>query len=242
VSRDALNIDGLGERHITRFYSLGLITSPVDIFTFEERNLSLNEPIETWEGWGKQSAQNLWEAINKARTMPLDRLIYAMGIPQIGQTTAKLLAKHYTNFEKFLENVVAANQNDANAYKDLTQIEGIGHGMARDIVDFFQHRHNLQMVEGLLQNITVLDYEPSDHLPLSGTTVVFTGSLAHISRNEAKSQAEKLGAKVASTVSAQTTFVVAGRDAGQKLKSAQNLVVKIIDETAWQKMVEDAAL
>ncbi len=242
VSRDALNIDGLGERHIARFYGLGLIASPVDIFTLEERNKSFNEKIENWEGWGNQSTQNLWNAINRVRTMPLDRLIYALGIPQIGQNTAKLLAKHYTKFENFLKSIVAVNQNGTNVDKELTKIEGIGHGMARDIIDFFQQKHNLQMVEGLLQHITVLACKISDNLPFSGKTIVFTGSLEHISRGEAKFQAEKLGAKVASVVSAQTTFVVAGKDAGQKLKAAINLKVEVINEIAWQKMVENANL
>ncbi len=241
VSRDALNIDGLGEKHMARFYGLNLITSPVDIFTLEERNQSSKEPIENWEGWGKQSTQNLWDAINKVRSMPLDRLIYALGIPQIGETTAKLLAKHYKTFEKFLENIISVNQNDTKAYKELTEIEGIGHGMARDIVDFFQQKHNLQMVEGLLQHVNVLPCEVSDNLPLSEKTIVFTGSLENISRSEAKSQAEKLGAKVASAVSAQTTFVVAGSDAGKKLKAAHSLNVTVIDEAGWQKMVEEAA-
>lgn len=242
VSRDALNIDGLGEKHITKFYGLNLITSPVDIFTLEEGNKSFSEPIETWEGWGKQSAQNLWDSINKARTMPLDRLIFALGIPQVGQTTAKLLAKHYKTFEKFLENIIAANKDESRVYNELIGIEGIGHGMARDIVDFFQQKHNVQMVESLLQYLVVLPCEDSNNLPLSGKIVVFTGSLEQISRSEAKSQAEKLGAKVASSVSSHTTFVVAGKDAGQKLKAAHNLGVKIIDEEAWKKTVEETKL
>ena len=111
--------------------------------------------------------------------------------------------------------------------------------MARDIVDFFQQKHNAQMVEGLLQHITVVAHEISDNLPLSGKIVVFTGSFEHISRQEAKFQAEKLGAKVTSSVSANTNFVIAGKDAGQKLKAAQSLGVKIIEEANWQKMVEE---
>jgi DNA ligase (NAD+) len=237
VSRDALNIDGLGEKHIARFYALNLITTPVDIFTLEERNKNFKEPLETWEGWGKQSAQNLWDAINKVRVLSLDKLIYALGIPQIGQTTAKLLAKHFTVFERFLETILNAHQNDAMVQKELMPIEGIGHGMARDIIDFFQQKHNVQMVEGLLKHITVLAYTVADNLPLSGKTIVFTGSLELISRSEAKAQAEKLGAKVGSAVSAQTTFVVAGKDAGQKLKAASALGVEVIDENAWQEMI-----
>ncbi len=238
VSRDALNIDGLGEKHVARFYALNLITTPVDIFTLEERSKAHSEPLETWEGWGKQSAQNLWDAIHKVRTLPLDKLIFALGIPQIGQTTAKLLAKHFVVFEKFLETLLQAHQNNSAAYQELMHIEGIGHGIARDVVDFFQQKHNLQMVESLLTHINVLPYEIGSDLPLSGKIVVFTGGLEHISRSEAKAQAEKLGAKVGSAVSAHTTFVVAGKDAGQKLKAAKELGVEIIDEGAWQKMVE----
>lgn len=237
VSRDALNIDGLGEKHVAKFYALGLISSPVDIFTLEERNKASSEPLEKWEGWGKQSAQNLWDAIHKVRTLPLDKLIYALGIPQVGQTTAKLLAKHFITFEHFLEAILKAHQNNSEVYKELVHIEGIGHGMARDIVDFFQQKHNLQMVEGLLKYITVMPYEKNNNLPLSGKTVVFTGSLEHISRSEAKAQAEKLGAKVGSSVSSHTSFVIAGKDAGQKLKAANDLGIKIINEEQWQEIV-----
>ncbi len=237
VSRDALNIDGLGEKHIARFYALNLIATPVDIFTLEDRNKTLKESLQTWEGWGKQSVQNLWDAINKVRTLPLDKLIYALGIPQIGQTTAKLLAKHFMVFERFLETILKAHQSDSIVHKELMPIEGIGHGMARDIIDFFQQKHNLQMVEGLLKHITVLPYEVASNLSLSGKTIVFTGGLEKISRSEAKAQAEKLGAKLGSAVSAQTTFVVAGKDAGQKLKVAKELGIQVIDETAWQEMV-----
>lgn len=240
VSRDALNIDGLGEKHIARFYALNLITTPVDIFTLEDRNKNFKEPLEIWEGWGKQSTQNLWDAINKVRTLTLDKLIYALGIPQVGQITAKLLAKHFMIFERFLETILNAHQNGSIVQKELMTIEGIGHGMARDIIDFFQQKHNVQMVEGLLKHINVLPYKVADNLPLSGKTVVFTGSLELISRSEAKAQAEKLGAKVGSSVSAHTTFVVAGKDAGQKLKAATALGISVIDENAWHDMIVKA--
>ena len=142
ASRDALNIDGLGERNMARFYGLNIISTPVDIFTLEQRNKTFDEPIEKWEGWGKQSAQNLWDAINKVRVLPLDRLIFALGIPQIGQTTAKLLAKHFINFERFLETILKAFQNDSLVQKELMNIEGIGHGMARDMIDFLRDCSN----------------------------------------------------------------------------------------------------
>lgn len=238
VSRDALNIDGLGERNIAKFYALSLITNPVDIFTLEERNKTFKDPLEKWEGWGKQSAQNLWDGINKVRLLPLNKLIFALGIPQIGQTTAKLLAKHFVTFEHFLETILKAHQDDVLLHKELMPIEGIGHIMARDIIDFFQQKHNLQMVEGLLKHIQVLPHVVEENLPLSGKTIVFTGSMELISRSEAKAQAEKLGAKVGSAVSAHTTFVVAGKDAGQKLKAATVLGVEVINETAWQEMMQ----
>lgn len=240
VGREALNIDGLGEKHVAKFYALGLVATPADIFSLEERNKASSEPLEKWEGWGKQSAQNLWDAINKVRELSLDKLIYALGIPQVGQTTAKLLAKHFSTFERFLEALLKAHQNNLAVHKELMHIEGIGHGMARDIVDFFEQKHNLQMVESLLKHINVIPYEENNNLLLSGKTVVFTGSLEHISRSEAKAQAEKLGAKVGSAVSSHTTFVVAGKDAGQKLKAANDLGIKILDEEAWQEMVSTA--
>ncbi len=238
VSRDAFNIDGLGEKNIAKFYSLGMIKTPSDIFTIQERNSSALTPIENWDGWGKQSAQNLWDAINKVRTVSLDRLIYALGIPQIGQTTAKLLARYYLNFNSFLSNIVQSHESNGKVFQDLTHIEGIGHGMAQDIIDFFQQKHNVQMIETLLQHIQVMNYKVDTNLPFYGKLVVFTGSLQTISRSEAKAQAERLGAKVASSVSSSTSLVIAGADAGQKLRNAQKLNVEIIDEKAWLEMVD----
>lgn len=238
ISRDAFNIDGLGERNIAKFYGLGMIKIPSDIFTMQERNRNALTPLENWDGWGKQSAQNLWDAIDKVRTINLDRLIYALGIPQIGQTTAKLLARYYISFNNFLSNIVKSHESNGKVFQELTHIEGIGHGMAQDIIDFFQHKHNVQMIETLLQHINVVDHVVDTNLPLYGKSVVFTGSLETISRSEAKAQAERLGAKVASSVSASTSYVIAGADAGQKLRNAQKLNVEIISEQDWLKMVE----
>jgi DNA ligase (NAD+) len=239
VSRDAFNIEGFGEKNVAKFYSLGMIKLPVDIFTLEAKNQTAITPIETWDGWGKQSTQNLWNAINKVKTISLEKLIYALGIPQIGQTTAKLLARYYISFSNFLTSIVNSNESNGKVFQELTQIEGIGHGMAQDIIDFFQQKHNVQMVEALLQHLTVNNHVAEDNLPLYGKSVVFTGSLQTISRSEAKAQAERLGAKVASSVSAATSFVIAGADAGQKLRNAQKLNVEIIDEKAWLEMVDE---
>lgn len=238
VSRDAFDIEGLGIRNIETFFTDELIKNPVDIFTLEERDKGSLTPLRCREGWGGQSVQNLFAAINKRRTISLDRFIYALGISQIGAVTAKLLAKHYISLDNLKKCMVLAVDPLTEAYQDLLSLDGIGESTAADLVYFFQEHHNINILERLLTQIQVEDFylEISDHTPLSGKTVVFTGSLQTMSRAEAKATAERLGAKVAGSVSKKTDYVVIGEEAGSKAKVAADLGVHVLNEEEWTRI------
>lgn len=235
VSREAFDIEGLGGRHIEAFYMDDFIKNPVDIFTFEERDMKSLTPLRYREGWGPQSAQNLFNAINNRRHIPLNRFIYALGILQIGVVTAKLLAKHYISFSKLKEQMIQANDPSSEAYQDLLSLDGIGQSTAAELIYFFQEPHNIDIIDRLVNQIHVEDFHSvaSDNMPLAGKTIVFTGTLQAMSRAEAKATAERLGAKVAGSVSRKTDFVVIGVDAGSKAKTATDLGVKILSEDEW---------
>ncbi len=240
VSRDAFDIEGLGIRNIETFFADGLIKNPADIFTLEQRDKGSLTPLRCKEGWGGQSTQNLFAAINKRRTIPLNRFIYALGISQIGVVTAKLLAKHYLSFDSLQHSMMSAADSTAEAYQELLSMDGIGQSTAVDLIYFFQEPHNIDIVKQLLEQIQVEDFqlEVSDHLPLAGQTVVFTGSLKMMSRAEAKATAERLGAKVAGSVSKKTNFVVVGADAGSKAKAATEFGVQVLNEDDWNRMAQ----
>jgi DNA ligase (NAD+) len=240
VSRDAFDIEGFGSKHVDAFYKEGLIRSPQDIFTLEKRDQESLTPLRFREGWGPQSAQNLFKAIKARRKIPLHRFIYALGIPQVGQATAKLLARHYLSYTAFRDAMIAAKDQTSEAYAGLISIDGIGPSVSEDLIAFFDEPHNLQVLHDLLEEITVLNETPpqiSDS-PLANKTIVFTGTLEHMTRAEAKVRAESLGAKVSSSVSAKTDYVVVGADAGSKAKAAHALGVKVLGEEAWLKLLE----
>lgn len=238
VSRDGFDIEGFGAKHVVAFYKEGLIRFPQDIFTLEERDRQSLTPLRNREGWGALSAQNLFKAIEAKRKIALHRFIYALGIPQIGQATAKLLARHYLSYGHWKEAMVAAKDHTSEAYEALTLIDGIGPSMSEDLIAFFDEPHNLEILNTLLKEITVLDEDPAPFgsSPLSGKTIVFTGTLQHMSRVEAKVRAETLGAKVASSVSSKTDYVVIGEDAGSKAKKAKDLGISILTEDEWMEM------
>lgn len=240
VSRDAFDIEGLGIRHIEAFFVDGLIKNPVDIFTLEERDKQSLTPLRCREGWGAQSAQNLFNAINKRRQVSLDRFIYALGILQIGAVTAKLLAKHYVSFSRLKEQMIQANDPSSEAYHELLSLDGIGQSTAADLIYFFQEPHNIDIIDRLLDQVHVEDFHSvaSESMPLVGKTVVFTGTLQEMSRAEAKATAERLGAKVAGSVSKKTDFVVVGADAGSKAKTATDLGVQILSEDEWLRLAQ----
>jgi DNA ligase (NAD+) len=237
VSRNAFDIEGLGEKHITAFYEDGLIKEPADIFRLEKQYGAGGKAVAAREGWGEQSAAKLFEAINRRRKIPLDRFINALGIRHVGETTAKLLARNFHTMEAFL-----AAMESPQAMQELDSISGIGETVAEAIKDFFDEPHNRKALDHLLPE---LDVQPvaapkTTHSPVAGKTVVFTGTLEKMTRPEAKARAEALGAKVAGSVSKKTDIVVAGPGAGSKLAEAQKLGVEVLDEDGWLKLIGEA--
>jgi len=230
VSRNAFDIDGMGDKVIEEFLSLDLIASPPDIFTLEKRKVKIDE----LEGWGETSARNLFDAINARRSIALDRFIYALGIPHIGETNARLLARAYGSAEALRDAMrLAAKGEEEEAHQELMSHDGIGPIVAEAIVDFFGEPHNVEVFDKLLKLVTATPLEAVRQSPVSGKTVVFTGALERMTREEAKAMAERLGAKVAGSVSKKTDLLVAGPGAGSKLKDAQKHGVEVIDENEW---------
>lgn len=282
VSKDAFDIEGLGDKQIEAFWNDGIIRQPSDIFYLEEKDkqnqlyyfplltttsllLANLEPLHiarrslyyliweivldsftsfagsfaTREGWGKKSADNLFAAINKRRSISLERFIFALGVRHIGQNTSKLLAKNYNNIDNFLTKMQAAVDKNSEEYNLLLSIDGIGEKLANSLVDFLAEEHNLTAVKELTSILNIEDSKIiANNSPITGKTIVFTGSLLKMTRQEAKVRAETLGAKVAGSVSKLTDYVVAGEDAGSKLNKAQNLGVKIINEDEWLKLID----
>jgi len=238
VSRNAFDIEGLGEKNIQAFYDDKLIQSPEDIFTLASRDARSADKLETREGWGPQSATKLFAAIAARRNIALDRFIFALGIRHVGETTAKLLARFYGTAESFRTAMLeAAKGKDAEAFKELDNIEGIGEVVAQAIADFFAEPHNVRVVDDLLKEVSPQPLEAVDtSSAVAGKTVVFTGTLTLLTRGEAKAQAERLGAKVAGSVSKKTDYVVAGADAGSKLSKARELGVTVLDEAEWLRL------
>ena len=239
VSRLAFDIEGLGEKIIQEFWDKEIIKTPGDIFRLEEKNKALNPPLQEWEGWGDLSARNLFTAINNRRKISLPRFIYALGIRQIGEATAKRLASVYGSFGNLRESMLKAQDRKSESYADMMTIEDIGPSVADDLLGFFAEEHNLKILDDLQTQIEIENFTaPSvKGSPVAGKTVVFTGALLKMSRPEAKSRAENLGAKVAGSVSAKTDYVIAGEDAGSKLKKAQELGVKILSEEEWLALI-----
>jgi DNA ligase (NAD+) len=234
VSRDAFDIEGLGEKHIKAFHDDGFIKEPADIFLLEKKH---GREIAEREGWGEQSAKKLFDAIDRRREIPLDRFINALGIRHVGETTAKLIARNFHSLDAFVD----AMESD-HAIADLDAIEGVGETVAEAIKDFFDEPHNRAVLSHLAKEVTVTEVAApaSSGSPVAGKTVVFTGTLEKMTRPEAKARAEALGAKVASSVSKKTDLVVAGPGAGSKLADAQEFGVKVIDEDAWLKLIGGA--
>ena len=238
VSRYAFDIEGLGEQRIEEFYAEGLVTRPQDIFTLKARNERSLQRLEKREGWGETSAKNLFAAIEARRSIPLNRFVYALGIPHIGDTSAKLLARHFGTFEALRTTARAAADHASEAYAELTAIGGIGEVVADAVVEFFKEAHNEEMLDALLAEVTPEPVEAAASAsPVAGKTVVFTGSLEQMTRDEAKAMAERLGAKVAGSVSKKTDIVVAGPGAGSKLEKARELGLQVMDEDGWFELV-----
>ncbi len=247
VSRDAFDIEGFGGKHIQAFLDDDLITRPGDIFRLQTHEKAISER----EGWGPQSAAKLVSAIEARRTIGLDRFIYALGIRQVGQATAKLLARNYGTLDAWRDAMTAAYKERkaaeearkpeevGEAYAELCSIEGIGMSVADDLVFFFGEAHNRDVLDDLDKELTIEEVAAPEtgNSPVAGKTVVFTGTLETMTRSEAKARAETLGAKVAGSVSKKTDYVVVGADAGSKAKKAAELGVTVLSEAEWQALI-----
>jgi len=231
VSRRAFDIDGLGEKQIELFYHKDWVKEPADIFTLDYGL------IAKLEGFGETSAANLKAAIDGARRIDFDRVLYALGIRHIGQGNAKLIAGHYLTWDVFYGAITTADIG-TDSYAELMGIDGVGPGQVQALRQFFGGEANQAVIQNLLQHITIIDAEaPSLDSPVAGKTVVFTGKLERMSRDEAKARAQSLGAKVSGSVSKKTDILVAGPGAGSKLKKAQELGVKTLTEDEWLTLI-----
>ncbi|MDR1032316.1 MAG: NAD-dependent DNA ligase LigA [Holosporales bacterium] len=230
VSRKAFDIVGLGDKVVEEFFGAGIITNPVDIFTLGQRIFDGKVNLFNRYGWGQQSVDNLIDAVNKSKNISLDRFIFALGIQQVGEYTARMIARAYLSYDSWFAHMHDAGINDLD-------IEGVGQVVASELKAFFASKQNIKLLKDLERFITVNDYalQVSDNAFL-GKTIVFTGTLASMGRTEAKEKALALGAKVSSSVSANTDFLVAGESPGSKLKQAQSLGVVVLDESAWRSM------
>ncbi len=235
VSRMAFDIDGLGGKHIEAFFSDQLIKSPADLFRLKDKRARLLER----EGWGELSVDNLLRAIEARREISLERFIYALGIPQIGEETAKLLARHYVTVDAWRDAMIAAKDEASAAYLDLATISRVGPSIRADLIDFFDEKHNRDVLADLTGFVTVQPYKAPQvaDSKIAGKTIVFTGSLEQMTRNEAKARAEALGAKVAGSVSKNTDYLVAGADAGSKAAKAKELGVTVLTEMEWLELI-----
>ncbi len=234
VSRNAFDIDGLGEKTIMEFHAEGLIRAPIDIFHLAEHEAA----IAAREGWGAVSAANLIRAIETRRkAVPLARFIFGLGIRRIGETNARLLARHYGSFKRWRQQMQAATVIGSDERLALGSIAGIGGSIADELAAFFSEPRNREAVDALAAEVTIEDEaQRASGGALSGKTIVFTGTLSSMTRPEAKAVAERLGARVAGSVSKNTDLVVLGADAGSKAKKAADLGVATLDEAGWRDL------
>jgi DNA ligase (NAD+) len=236
VSRRAFDIDGLGEKQIELFFEKEWVTEPADIFTLEARNKKIK--LEEHEGFGETSVRNLFAAIDARREIALDRFIYALGIRHIGDTTALALARGYGDWKSFHDACLKLAAGDEEARQEMDALDQIGETVIESLAAYFRERHNAGIVERLTKQVRLLDADKPADSPVAGKTVVFTGALEKMTRDEAKAMAERLGAKVAGSVSKKTDYVVAGPGAGSKLAEAKKHSVAVLSEDEWFKLVE----
>jgi DNA ligase (NAD+) len=245
VSRRAFDIDGLGEKQIAFFYEQGWVKEPADIFTLRERNGKLvlqgtddKIRLEDVEGFGETSVRNLFDAIEARREIPLERFIYALGIRHVGETTAVALARGYGSWEAFHDACFRLAKGDAEATEEMDALDQIGDTVIESLGTYFSETHNRRRIERLAAQVRIRDAaKPRADSPVAGKTVVFTGTLEKMTRDEAKASAERLGAKVSASVSKKTDYVVAGPGAGSKLAEAKKLGVAVLTEDEWMKLV-----
>src|SRR5712692_3049428 len=236
VSRRAFDIDGLGEKQIELFFEQGWVKEPADIFTLPARNAKIR--LEQHEGFGELSVRNLFHAIEARRQIPLERFIYALGMRHVGETTARALARGYGSWRALHEACRKVAAGDAEARSEMDNLDQIGETVIESVSAYFGEPHNRGIVERLVAQVKILDAErPAADSAVAGKTVVFTGSLEKMTRDEAKAMAERLGAKTAGSVSQKTDYVVAGPGAGSKLGKARELGVAVLSEDEWFDLV-----
>ncbi|MGB7258820.1 MAG: NAD-dependent DNA ligase LigA [Pseudolabrys sp.] len=236
VSRRAFDIEGLGEKQIEMFFEKEWIKEPADIFTLPERNRKIK--LGEVEGYGETSVRNLFTAIEQRREISLDRFIFALGIRHVGETTALALARGYSSWKAFHDAALKVAKGDEEAAAEMDALDQIGETVIEAVKDYFGESHNRGIVERLTKQVKIFDAEkPKTDSAIAGKTVVFTGSLEKMTREEAKAQAERLGAKASGSVSKKTDYVVAGPGAGSKLTEAQKLGVKVLTEDEWLKLI-----
>ncbi len=236
VSRRAFDIEGLGEKQIELFFEQGWIKEPGDIFTLEARNATIK--LEDVEGFGETSVRNLFNAIQVRREISLERFIYALGMRHVGETTARALARGYGSWQAFHDACLKLVDGDDEARAEMDNLDQIGETVIESLAAYFGEAHNRGIVERLTAQVTILDAEqPAARSPVAGKTVVFTGSLEKMTRDEAKAMADRLGAKTAGSVSKKTDYVVAGPGAGSKLGKAKEFGVSVLTEDEWFDLI-----
>jgi DNA ligase (NAD+) len=240
VSRRAFDIEGLGEKQIELFFEREWVQEPAQIFTLEERNREIK--LESEEGFGEVSVKNLFNSIRARRAISLERFIYALGMRQVGETTARALARGYSSWLAFHDAALRVASADAAARADMDTLDQIGDTVIDSIATYFGEKHNRGIVERLVAQVNISDAEkPASDSPVAGKTVVFTGALEKMTRDEAKAMAERLGAKVAGSVSAKTDYLVAGPGAGSKLAKAKEAGVAVLTEEEWFQLAAAGA-
>jgi len=236
ASRRAFDIDGLGEKQLQYFFDREWVREPSDIFTLQQRNDQLK--LEQIEGYGETSVRNLFNAIESRRQIALERFIFALGMRHVGETTGLALARGYGSWDAFHDACLKVANGDEEAIAEMDALDQIGDTVIKSIADYFGESHNRGIVERLTREVTILDAEkPKSNSAVAGKTVVFTGTLERMTRDEAKATAERLGAKVSSSVSKKTNFIVAGPGAGSKLADAKKHGVAVLTEEEWLKLI-----
>jgi len=241
VSRAAFDIEGLGAKQVEQFYGDGWIKTPADIFTMRDRFGAGIQQLKNREGWGEKSANSLFDAIDEKRKIPLNRLIFGLGIRHVGDSNAALLAQHYASWAAFAAAMEKATIGDGPIWDELIGIDGVGAVLATSVITSLQQETERASIDALVAALDVQDVIVTiSDSPVAGKTVVFTGTLEKMSRAEAKARAEELGAKVSGSVSAKTNLLVAGPGAGSKATKAASLGVETIDEDGWLSLIGDA--
>ncbi len=250
VSRDAFDIEGLGEKQLEELRNEKIVRNPVEIFTLETRN-GRSFQLESRQGWGKKSVENLFKAINDRRIISLERFIVSLGIPKVGQANARLFASAFGTYESWLSTMLKSRDKKPEWLvqeireqlgKESDEGTGIGPLIAGEVISFFSEGHNVEVVEGLkdqLTKITPFEKPKPGKATLADETIVFTGELKSLTRSDAEKRALALGAKVTSSVSKKTTLLVAGPNAGSKLADATKLKIKVINEEAFLARIRD---